>query len=611
MLQKIQKIENKTVELLVALLACLPLAVKILQDFFHVTVLDSEAVLVNLIFVFSCFAGIVTYQKNKHLSLASLLDNARPEVKNIFSKIRTFAVCTVLTAIFFDSLCQLVNPVQLQTTIWGIRLQYIFAFLPLCYGCLIVFSFKENKLYAVLGLVLGILISTGTIAGVLYYVFKLENTSFLYSISDAWISISGILILPLVLFFIALAFIGVPLFIVISGISYIAFSQAGGYVDVIPLETYRILTDNSVAAIPLFTIAGYILSKSSAGKRFVELFDALFGWFKGGTVVASVLVMAFFSTFTGVSGVTILALGSLLSFILTGSGYSQDKAESLVVSCGALGLLFPPSVAIIVFATVNYFSVDVIQLFVAALIPGLIMSLSMILFGIFYDKRKVRPEFSLKKIILAVKNSIWELLLPCIICISYFAGFFDLFQVASFAVLYSFCIATFIRKDFTFSEACTIIDESVPVSGGVLFILGSAVGLSYFMLDADVPGTLTAIITSYVTNKFVFLMLVNILLLIAGCLMDIYSAILIISPLLIPLAESFGISAVQTGVIFLMNLSIGFLTPPIGMDLFIASYTFKKPVGKIIHGVLPFLLVQFAVLLLITYVPWFTSVLLH
>lgn len=352
-----------------------------------------------------------------------------------------------------------------------------------------------------------------------------------------------------------------------------------------------------------------MLSKGSAGKRFIELFNALFGWFRGGTVVASVLVMTFFSTFTGVSGVTILALGSLLTIILTGSGYTQDKAESLVTSCGALGLLFPPSVAIIVYATVNYFSVDVMQLFAAAFIPGLLMSCAMIVLGIFFDKRTERPAFSPEKIVLAMKNCIWELILPVCICYGYFSGFLDLFQIAAFAVFYSFCLVCFIRRDFSFSDSMEVLAESVPVSGGVLFILGSAVGLSYFMLDADIPNILAGIITQYVQNKFLFLILMNIMLLVAGCLMDIYSAILIISPLLIPLAESFGISAVQTGVIFLMNLSIGFLTPPVGMDLFIASYTFKKPVGKVIQGILPFLLVQFTVLLLVTYIPWFTGVL--
>ena len=380
--------------------------------------------------------------------------------------------------------------------------------------------------------------------------------------------------------------------------------------DVIPLETYRILTDKSVAAIPLFTIAGYILSKGSAGRRFIAVFNAMFGWFRGGTVVATVIVLTFFTTFTGVSGVTILALGALLSVILKGSGYTENTAEALITSCSALGLMFPPSVAIIMYATTNYFSVDVMDLFKGAVLPGCLMAVVMVCAGVAYDKRRKVETFSLAALGSALKDCIGELLMPACICAGYFSGFFDLFQTAAFAVVYTFVLAVFIRKDFTIKGACEVIAESVPVSGGVLFIMGAASGVSYFMLDADVPGAFTMFITQYVSNKYVFLILMNILLLIVGCLMDIYSAILIVSPLLLPIAEVFGITAVQAGVIFLMNLSLGFLTPPVGMDLFIASYTFKKPMSTVIKGVLPFLGIQFLVLMLVTYVPWFTTVLL-
>ena len=383
------------------------------------------------------------------------------------------------------------------------------------------------------------------------------------------------------------------------------------------LEAYSKLSDKSVTAIPLFTIAGYVLAQGSAGKRFVNLFNALFGWFRGGTVVAAVLVLTFFSTFTGVSGVTILALGSLLSIILVGSGYEKDKAESLITSSGALGLLFPPSVAIIMYATSNYTVItqfepgfDVTNLFVAALIPGTIMALAMIVMGIVYDKNKERPKFSGKAILNGFKDCIFELLLPLIICITYFTGFFNLFQVASFAVIYTFCLSTFIRKDFSIRKAGRVIADSVPVSGGVLFIIGAAAGLSYFMQDANVPEIVTEFITTFVKNKYLFLILMNIVLLIVGCLMDLYSAILIISPLLLYASTAYGIPVVQAGVIFLMNLSIGFLTPPVGMDLFISSYAFKKPVSEVIKGVLPFLAVQLIVLLLVTYVPAFTTCLL-
>lgn len=435
-----------------------------------------------------------------------------------------------------------------------------------------------------------------------------------------------------------------PLFLVFAGIAYVLFYGSGGYVDIIPLETYRILSDRSIAAIPLFTIAGYILAQSSAGKRFVEMFKALFGWFRGGTVIAAVIVATFFSTFTGVSGVTILALGPLLSVVLKGSGYSEDTAESLVTSSGAIGLLFPPSAAIIMYATVNYFSVDVIDLFKGALIPGIIMALAMMAVGIVKDRQTARPSFSWNAIVKSLAGAVPELLMPLFISIFFFRGVLDLFEVAAFAVFYAFILSSFIRRDFSLvvmgrnaasagekasasaaasaggnmpdSERAkrrsvfSVIVDSVPVSGGVLFILGAASGISYFMLDANVPYLISDFVMRFVTSPYVFLILMNLLLLVVGCLMDMFSAILIVSPLLLPLAESFGIDAVRASVIFLMNLSIGFLTPPVGMDLFIASYTFGKPMSRVIRGIVPFLLVQLVVLLLITYVPWITQILL-
>ncbi|MBR7063727.1 MAG: TRAP transporter large permease subunit, partial [Treponema sp.] len=333
--------------------------------------------------------------------------------------------------------------------------------------------------------------------------------------------------------------------------------------------------------------------------------------FRGGSVIAAVIVTTFFSTFTGVSGVTILALGPLLSVVLTGSGYEKEKAESLVTSSGAIGLLFPPSAAIIMYATVNYFSLDVFDLFKGAILPGVLMALSMIGAGIFFDRQKERPKFVFSEAKASILNCIPELLLPFFICFFYFRGFFDLFEIAAFALVYSLILSVFVRKDFSFQKAYEVIIGSIPVSGGVIFILGAASGVSYFMLDANVPYLLTEFITQYVTSKYLFLILMNFVLLIVGCLMDMFSAILIVSPLLLPLSESFGITAVHAAVIFLMNLSIGFLTPPVGMDLFISSYTFSKPLSRVIKGILPFLVVQLCVLLVVTYVPWFTSVLVR
>ena len=226
--------------------------------------------------------------------------------------------------------------------------------------------------------------------------------------------------------------------------------------------------------------------------------------------------------------------------------------------------------------------------------------------GIFFDRQKQRPKFSLKEIGKSLLHCIPELLMPVFICVFYFNGIFDLFEVSAFSVIYAFFVSTIIRKDFDLKKSVDVIASSVPVSGGVLFILGAASGISYFMLDANIPFVLTEFINQYVHSPYIFLILMNIFLLIIGCLMDMFSAILIVSPLLLPIAESFGIAPVQAAVIFLLNLSIGFLTPPVGMDLFIASYAFNKPLPKVIKGMLPFFVAQIIVLLLVTYIPWFT-----
>ena len=608
----LRKIENVLAVALIAIVAVLPLFLKFMQGVCRVQVPGADIAVLHFVFLFASVAGLVTWREDRHLSLASLSSAFGEKIRRPIEAIKTGGASCILSALFINAFCQLVNPAQFDARFWGMSVRIFFASLPLCYfGIIAMIACRKGNLIAsLIGMAFGLFISMGPFTGILYYLFGMENAPSLYAINDAWLSFSKIALLPIIVILSALAFFGMPLFLVLGGIAYVLFSASGGYVDVIPLETYRILTDRNIAAIPLFTIAGYILSQSSAGNRYVAVFKSLMGPFRGGTVIAAVIVTTFFSTFTGVSGITILALGPLLAVVLTGSGYSKDRAESLVTASGAIGLLFPPSAAIIMYATVNYFSVDVFDLFKGAIIPGCIMAISMMATGVVLDKRGERPKFSGKEARDAVLHCIPELLMPVFISVFYFKGVFDLFEVAAFAVIYAFCLSVFVRRDFSLRKSAEVIASSVPVSGGVLFILGAASGISYFMLDANVPAILTDFITQYVKNPYVFLILMNLVLLVVGCLMDMFSAILIVSPLLLPLAESFGVSAVRAAVIFLMNLSIGFLTPPVGMDLFISSYTFDKPLSRVVKGILPFLIVQFAVLMLVTYVPFFTEALL-
>lgn len=593
------------------LLALLPLVLKLLSAL-HIPVINSDGAQMNLVFIFACIAGAVTWRSDQHISLASLTDKLNEKSRLLVLRIRAAAVPAILTALFFAAFSESFSAFMPDQKIWGIPLRLVFACLPLAYFSMLFRAVKhsEHIIASCVGLAAGLFISAGPIIGVLFYSAGWENIPWLNAVNNCWLSLSEAAFVPLIVLLILLGLLGVPLFIVIGGIAYAAFSQGGGYVEMVPLESYTILTDKSIAAIPLFTVAGFILSRGSAGARLVAVFRSLFGWFRGGTVIAAVVVVTFFTTFTGVSGVTILALGTLLTAALCGSGYKRENAESLITASGALGLLFPPSVAIIMFGTTNYFSVDIFDVFKGAVIPGTLLALSMIILGVVRDKLSDRPSFSPKQIALSVRDGFFELLMPALIMLFYFNGAFSLMETAAFAFVYAYILETFLRRDFSVKQAFKVIAEAVPVTGGVLFILASARGLSSYLVDANVPQYFTEFVSTFIHSKYLFLLLMNIFLIAAGCVMDIYSAILIISPLLMPVAESFGIHPVHTAVVFLMNMQLGFLTPPVGMDLFIASYTFDTPVMKIVKNIVPFLLVQAAVLLLVTYIPWFTEVLL-
>ncbi len=609
-----RKIEGVIIVGLIILLCALPFIQLFSERLLGIVIPDIDLMMVNLVFLFACFASMVTWRNNKHICIATVDQLIKGKAKIAIEIVKSVITPCVLVALFFAAFSEFFVLFYPEDTIWGMQLRFIFVFLPLSYLSMIIMSLrkKDYVLFSVIGLVLGLVISSGQIANVLYALFQIEDLSFYDSIWNAWISFSEIALLPLVIVLILCAFLGVPLFLVLAALAYIAFSasSAGFDIRLIPVGTYTILTDKSIAAIPLFTIAGYILSKGSAGKRLIDIFSACFGWFKGGVIVATVLVAAFFTTMTGISGATILALGALLTSVLIGAGYSKDRAESLVTSSGAIGLLFPPSLAIIMYGTVNYFSVDVFELFKGAILPGIVLAAAMVVVGILYSKGAQKVPFSGRKLKDSLKNGIFEILLPVCIIGGYFGGLFTLFQAAAFAVLYTFAIGVWVRKDFTLKKAVLVIIESLPTTGGVLAIFGAARGLSDYILFSDIPFMLSDFVLTHIESKIVFLLLVNLVLLIVGCLMDIYSAILIVSPLLIPIADSFGIHPVHMGVIFLMNMQLGFLTPPVGMDLFISSYAFDKPVVKVVKGILPFLLIQFLVVLLVTYIPWFTTILL-
>jgi tripartite ATP-independent transporter DctM subunit len=411
---------------------------------------------------------------------------------------------------------------------------------------------------------------------------------------------------PAIVTLLVAAVFGAPIFVVIGGAALVLFFGDGVPVAAIPVETYRIVVSPLIPAIPLFTLTGYLLAEGNSSKRLLRLFRAVFGWMPGGLVIATTLVCAFFSTFTGASGVTILALGGLLLPVLTGAGLSERFAMGLVTSTGSIGLLFPPSLAVILYGVVA--RVPIGDLYIAAFLPGLIMVGAVALYGLREGLHSTvpRPPFALREILGAIWEAKWEIFLPVVALISIFGGFTSLIEAAALTVVYALFVETVIHRDISFAQLPAVIVRSTTVIGGVFAILGVAMGLTNYLVDAMVPMQAADWVRQYVDSPLVFLLVLNIFLLIVGCLMDIFSAIIVVVPLIQPISQSFGIDPLHLGVIFLVNLELGYLHPPVGMNLLLAALRFDKPVLTIFWGVLPFFLALLGVVLLVTYVPGLT-----
>ena len=415
---------------------------------------------------------------------------------------------------------------------------------------------------------------------------------------------------PLIFVLIGAAFLGLPIFTVLGGVGYLLFVKGGLPLAVVPNQAYTVLTGNAIPAIPLFAAVGFFLSESKAGERMVRFFESLFGWFPGGMTVVAVIVCAFFTTFTGASGVTILALGGLLAIILEKAGYPKRFAVGLLTAAGSVGLLFPPSLPVIIYGVTAQTSIK--DMFIGGLIPGAFLVVSVMAIGIVYSWKHGIPRrpLKLREAVASFKDSFWELLLPLVVFGLYFGGIASLQESAAAALVYAGLVETFIKRDLKVRDLPRILLKAVPIVGGVLIILALANGLSYYVIDAQIPQKLSDWVSATITSKYVFLFLLNLALLVVGSLMDIFSAILVVVPLIIPLGNHFGINPVHLGIIFLANLELGYLTPPVGLNLYLASYRFEEPIARVYRDVLVFLLLGLAAVLLITYVPFLTTALL-
>jgi len=573
------------------------------------------------------FAGaVITSLEGEHLALTKTPHHGIDTRHRIQSSAVSFLTCAVEAAFVLGTLSFALlgfDPSERA----GFVPYWIFALaLPAGFLSMLVLDLRRVKGWpraaAAAGILAGVflaapsLVNLASLAGIFWPALD--------SLAGAAVASLRLLGLPLALVLGASAFLGTPLFVVLAGMAAILFTADGSLIELAVTESYAMLRSPQIAAVPLFTLTGFLLAGTKAGERLVTLFRALFGRVRGGAAVAAVTVCAFFSVFTGSSGVAILALGPLLARVLVDAeGMGDETSKGLLTASGAVGLLFPPSMAVIVYAVTAQYSygpenpLDILALFRSSVIPGLLFVAVTAGAGIYFAAKERKGAAAAAPVPSAgtpaapdmrpsIRRSLWaalpESFLPFGIALLFFSGTATLMEIGALSILYTGAYG-FLRKEFDLRSLAASAAKAFPVIGGTLILLAAARAFSYFLVDSGIPDMAAAFVTSQISSKLLFLLLLNLLLLAAGCLMDVFSAILVLAPLVIPVGQAFGIHPIHLGIIFVSNLMVGFITPPIGMNLFLASYAFDRPLGRVWRAVSPWFLLQLAVVILITYVP--------
>ena len=424
--------------------------------------------------------------------------------------------------------------------------------------------------------------------------------------------------ISLIVLLVLMLLLGAPLFAVIMAATMLGFYQAGVDLSVIATEIYRIADTPLLVALPLFTLSGYLLSESQTSQRLLRLTRAWFGWIPFGLAIISLMTCAMFTAFTGASGVTIVALGALLLPVLIQEGYNSKFSLGLVTTTGCLGLLLPPSVPLILYGVIvqqmnigEKFTLQ--ELFLAGLLPSLFMIALLAIWAVWANRQVTldKTAFTWPEGLASLKAIAWELPLPLFIAGGLFGGFLAISEVAAVTALYVLIIEMFVYKEIQIKHLTKVITEAMKMLGGILLILGVSMAFTNYLIDAEIPTRLFDWIKAHIDSKFSFLLLLNLFLLLLGAILDIFSALVIMVPLIVPIAINYGVHPVHLGIIFLANMQIGYLTPPVGMDLFIASYRFNKSITELYQATFPFVLVLLFAVIIITYVPWLSLWFMH
>jgi tripartite ATP-independent transporter DctM subunit len=590
--------ENLILTLALAAMVALPLVEALLRKLFHTGISGASAMVQHLVLVVGMLGGAVAARDGRLLSLSTvrvLLEGRWKSAANVLGG--AFAVTVaVFLGVASAQYISFTRPAG-KILAYGVPVWIVQLVLPVAFAAIAV------RLY------LG---SSDTRPGrlvTLGIVSTLILTS-LFPPADP----SQLVVPALVLLFVAAVF-GAPIFTLLGGAALILFWGQQSPIASLAIDHYRMVVNPSLPAIPLFTLAGYFLAEGGASRRLIRVFRAVVGGVRGGPAILTALVCAFFTSFTGASGVTILALGGLLMPVLLAARYRERNAVGLLTGAGSLGLLFPPALPLILYAVVATTigsSVTLKQMFLGGILPGVVLVALTACWGVLQAPKREgpRPAFDLRELARAVGEAKWELLLPVVAMVALFGGFATPVEAAAVTALYAFVIETLVYRDLKIrARVPEVMTECGLLVGGVLLILGVAMGFTNYLVDAQVPDHAVDWVQGSIESRWVFLLALNGFLLVVGCLMDIFSAIVVVVPLIVPVAAAFGISPVHLGIIFLANMELGYLTPPVGMNLFLSAYRFEKPVPEVIRAAFPMFVVLLLGVLLITYVPALTTTL--
>lgn len=583
----LKKLEFYFTNIIIALLISLPV-LEVVARFFGTTAITSSRMVVQHLTLWVGFFGaVLASSRGKLLSLSS---------SNLFEPESSFSIkhfiakstsLIILISLFWGSL-QLVTveyqyPVNISPLISRWFAQSIMP-VSLMLMSVILFFKSYSSLKNKFALLISILLFLSIVS-----IPQVRESSV-----TLWFSFFSIIFS---------LFYGLPIFLGLGGIAALLFWFDWTPLSAISAETYRIVVSPTLPTIPLFTIAGFLLAESKSSIRLLSLFQALFGWIPGGTPIVLVIICGFFTAITGGSGVTILALGGLLMPMLIKDGFSKDFSLGLITVSGSIGLLFPPSLPLIIYGVTA--GVSIKSIFLGGIIPGLLILVIVASWAIFSSKRQSVAvyDFKINNIKSALIESKWEIAIPFIIMFGIFGGYMTLVETAAISALYVLFITVVIYRDISFSKVGNILIDCCALIGGVLIILGVAMGLTSYIIDAEVPMTLLEWVKTNISSKYIFLILLNVFLLIVGCMMDIFSATIIVVPLIKPIAAYFGIDPIHLAIIFIANLELGYLTPPVGMNLFLSAYRFDESMKSVYTSTMPFYFVMLFCVILITYFP--------